>query len=90
VVLLSENVKAIHRLGAHVVAVTGLAHLGIDEGMLYRVQRAPDGELAALPWKRLPGAPRRSGLLDDGSLFVGCHGGAVVIRADGTLHGATR
>jgi hypothetical protein len=84
--LLSENVKALHRVGSTVVAVTGLAHMSIAEGMLYRVQPDAGGQLAAVPWKRLPGAPRRSGLLDDGSLFVDCTDGAVVVRSDGAMH----
>lgn len=83
--LLSANVEGIHELGGKVVVVTGLAHMLTNEGVLYRVKRGTTGDFEVTRWKTLPGAPRESGMLADGSLYVSCVGGAVVIKPDGTM-----
>lgn len=83
--LLEKNVAGIHRLGAHVVVVTGLAHLGLREGALYRVAPGADGRLKATMWRVLPGAPARSAVLPDGRLFVSCTGGDVMVDEAGTI-----
>ncbi|MCP3164061.1 HEAT repeat domain-containing protein [Myxococcus sp. QH3KD-4-1] len=77
-----RNVWGIHRLGPHIIVVTGLAHLGGNEGRLYRV--FPQGEtFGAEFWRELPGAPECSGWLSDGRLYIECLGGAVLVSPEG-------
>lgn len=84
----SENVAAIfaHRDGA--VAVTGLAHLGMNEGMLYKVVHE-GGKWTATPWRKLPGAPLASWLLKNGDILTVCIGGGVLVSPDGRMKGMT-
>jgi HEAT repeat protein len=82
--LLDTNTLSIHRLGKRIIAVTGLAHITLNEGMLY--QLIPQGSsFVAEPWRALPGAPRRSGLLADGRLFVSCQGGDIIVTSEGRI-----
>lgn len=41
------NVQALLRLGSVILAFTGIEHLTLDEGLLYLVERGPDGAWAA-------------------------------------------
>jgi len=88
--LLKENVTAIHRLSFGIVVVTGIAHLTIDEGALYLVQSRGHKSYLASRWKILPGAPERSELLSDGSMFISCSRGAVVVTPEGELKKASK
>jgi HEAT repeat protein len=82
-VLLEQNIHAIHRMPFGVVATVGLAHLTMNSGYLYLVTRGPDGKPNARPWNVLPGAPMKSGVLENGDLFVSCYGGDVLITPTG-------
>ncbi|ABF90197.1 PBS lyase HEAT-like repeat protein [Myxococcus xanthus DK 1622] len=86
--ILDANATGIHKVGEHIVAVTGLSHIVTNDGMLYRIVPR-DGAYVAEPWRVLPGAPRRSGLLSDGRLFVSCLGADVVITPEGDMRLAT-
>ncbi|MFP2956803.1 HEAT repeat domain-containing protein [Myxococcus sp. 1LA] len=86
--ILDANATGLHKVGEHLVAVTGLAHIVSNGGMLYRLVPR-DGTFVAEPWRALPGAPRRSGLLPDGRLLVSCVGADVVVTADGDMRLAT-
>lgn len=70
--VLDDNVIGVHRFGAHIVAVAGLAHLGMESATLYRIEPRPDGSYAAIWWKRLPSEPGISGITPTGRLFVRC------------------
>ncbi|MCP3162155.1 HEAT repeat domain-containing protein [Myxococcus qinghaiensis] len=86
--VLDVNTHRIHRLGEHIIAVTGLAHLILNEGVLFRV--IPQGQsFVARPWRTLPGAPLKSGLLSNGRLFISCLGGDVVVDPLGGIQMAT-
>jgi len=84
-VLLETNTSGIHRMPFGIMAVTGLAHLGLNNGMLYLVEEKNSDEFVVRKWKVLPGAPRRSGFLKNGSLFVSCANGVVMITPDGDM-----
>ena len=84
--VLDGNTHYIGRLGDHVVAVTGLAHLSGNGGVVYRLAADAAGQWQASPWRALPGAPRRIDIPDDGALRVDTYqGGRVAISADGTM-----
>ncbi len=53
----AQNVHALVSLGADVLAFEGLAHLGMDEGMVLRIHRGDDGRWRATTFAMLPGAP---------------------------------
>ena len=83
--LVNDNTTGIHRMPFGVVATTGLAHMMLNHGYLYLVE-FKDGTLPkARIWKVLPGAPRRSGLLKSGDLFIACEGGNVLISSTGEI-----
>ena len=53
----AQNVHALVRLGGDVLAFEGLAHLGMDEGMVLRIHRGDAGRWRATTFAMLPGAP---------------------------------
>lgn len=80
--LFNRDVWSLHRLGTHIIAVTGVENLSINTGRLSRV--FPQGEtFGAEPWRELPGAPECSGWLSDGRLYIKCLGGAVLVSPEG-------
>jgi hypothetical protein len=83
--LLGENTSGIFHLGSRIVVVTGLAHLLHNGGALYLASSVGPGKYEVSYWKTLPGAPRQSGILDDGSLYVSCWGGDIVVEASGRM-----
>ncbi|MDP1824727.1 MAG: hypothetical protein Q8L48_15840 [Archangium sp.] len=87
--LLEENIVGIHRLGGRLIVVTGLAHLGINEGAVFRVEFAADSTPHATEWRILPGVPEGSFVLENGRLFLPCKGGDVVLDETGNLAMAT-
>ena len=88
--LIDENITGIHPHALGTVVVTGLAHLGLNAGALYLAKLVRPGKYDVSRWKTLPGAPRRSGVMPDGSLFVSCEGGDIVLKADGRMEMAVR
>ena len=83
--LLNANIIGIHRLPVGTVVVTGLAHLISNRGALYLAKLVGPGKYEVSYWKTLPGAPSASGIMRDGSLFVSCLGGDIVLKPDGRL-----
>jgi HEAT repeat protein len=84
--VLPTNIQGLHVLGSgRIVAVTGLAHLTSNDGILYQIDCPPSKPCTATPWKQLPGAPRSSWVLESGELLVNSFGGSVVAASDGRL-----
>jgi HEAT repeat protein len=83
---LDANVEDIYHLGRRYVAVTGIAHIGIDQGMIEALSQQADGRWIATHWRALPGAPRASFPTADGALVIdtGIHG-QIIVRPDGTM-----
>jgi HEAT repeat protein len=88
-VLLDQNTSGVYRLPFGILAVTGLAHLGMDHGALYLVRPLEGGKFKATLWKTLPAAPGPSGMLRNGDLIVGTTAGDVVVTRTGQLKMAT-
>jgi hypothetical protein len=83
-VLVRYNARSIHSLPFGIIAVTSQPSL--NRGALYRIERLAAKKYRASRWQALPGAPRRTGLLADGSLFIECMGGSqVVISPSGDI-----
>ncbi len=88
--LLSENVHEICTMPFGIVVVTGLSHLGIDGGDLFKVWKDDNGVWRTSRWRVLPDAPSTVGMLANGNLYVGCYRGSVEILASGDLKAAER
>ena len=80
--IIDENIGGLFKLGERFIAVTGLAHLSLNDGMIYEVKLA-GGKWKAEPWRALPGAPQCSGKVENGEVIVATHGGGVVIISEG-------
>ncbi len=89
-VIVTENTEAIYKTTDGIFAVTGLAHMGINDGFLFRLTKDAHGSWTAKKWRALPGAPRFSRLLTDGSLFISCYDGIVLVFPNGEMKSLTR
>ena len=89
-VVVGKNTEAIYQTPQGIVAVTGLAHLSSNEGLIYKVTKDAQGKWGAKKWRALPGAPVFSCLLKDGNLFVSCFGGIVLISPSGEMKSLSR
>lgn len=79
--ILEENIGGLFKLGERFIAVTGLAHLTLNNGLIYEV-KFMDGKWRAEPWRALPGAPRNSGKLKSGEVMVATSGGGIVVLSE--------
>ena len=61
-----------------IVALTGLAYLGSNFGMLMRFTKRSGGRWVATDWRVIPGAPNFPRLLKGGRLLISCHRGIVL------------
>lgn len=81
-----SNIEDIYQLGDRLVATTGIAHLSINEGMIIELERSKSGVWTSTPWRRLPGAPVASGLVETGELFVKVvNGGGLLVSDKGVM-----
>ncbi|EDY16175.1 PBS lyase HEAT domain protein repeat-containing protein [Chthoniobacter flavus Ellin428] len=88
--VLRENTQAVYQTPNGILATTGLDHLGMNGGVLYRLEKNAAGQWQGHPWRQLPGAPFFSRLLKDGRLLVNCDGGIVVVSPNGDMQLLTR
>jgi len=79
------NVEDIFFVGSQIVATSGLAHLFGSRGVLLKIDRDDSGQYIASQWKRLPGAPVSSWLIEGDELLVNTYGGSVVVGEDGSM-----
>jgi hypothetical protein len=84
--VLPTNIAGLDVLGdGQIVAVTGLAHLSMDRGVLYRITCPSSGSCRATWWKALPGAPKSAWVIEGGELLVDTTVGTVLVSPEGTL-----
>ncbi len=84
--LIDDNITGIHHTPSGIIAVAGCAHMGNRIAHLYLVTKSADGTWSARKWRSLPAAPRRSGFLPDGRLYIECANREdVALSADGKL-----
>ena len=86
VVPLDENVLDIHGLGERTVVLTGLSHMGMNNGMVREVSRDASGHWTVRPWRALPGAPSQSWRVETGELLIDVYGGGtLLLHPDGSF-----
>ena len=78
-VLHNGNVEDIFPLEGQLVATSGLAHMVSNRGVLLRIDEDETGQYSVVPWKRLPGAPYSSWLIEGDELLVNTYGGGSVL-----------
>lgn len=84
VVVSRRQIIGIHRVGSRVVAIPGHAMVDADDWLL-EVEGEGTVQLKTNNWILLPTNPSFSGKLSDGSLFIACEGGNMVISSDGEI-----
>lgn len=84
--ILDANVEDIYRLGDRIVVTTGLAHLSLNNGVVFCLVRDASNLWQAETWRILPGAPQASYLVKpDGLLIQTWEAGTVVLDPQGGL-----
>lgn len=85
-IVLNTNVEDIYRLGELTLATTGLAHLGINNGKIYKLELSKGGNWIATPWIKLPGVPRSSWFVETGELLINTlRGGSILLSENGSM-----
>ncbi|WP_240221876.1 HEAT repeat domain-containing protein [Rheinheimera hassiensis] len=89
-IILDENIEDIYKLSDRYVAVTGLSHLGSNNGMIYHLIHDDTGQWRAEEWLKLPGAPHSSWFVETGELLINTSGGgSLLLSKHGLLRMAT-
>ena len=86
-IILDENIEDVYKLGERYIATTGLAHMFLNEGMLYQLNKNDQGHWKAKEWLRLPGAPYSSWFVETGELLINTTGGGSILLSE---HGELR
>lgn len=83
--LIDGNIQDIFSFKDFNVALSGMAHLSINTGSVYKVERSGDSWEANL-WIDLPGSPDRSWLTEGGDIYIDTYrGGSILLSQDGAL-----
>lgn len=77
--ILNENIEDIYSYGSTAYATTGLAHLGLNNGVLYRTTEIAKG-FAIEPIYRLPGAPMTSWKINPQEILINTYSGPVIFN----------
>ena len=81
-----ENVENIYLLGDRYIAVVGLAHMSMNNGMLFELIPDKASQWSVRPWRSLPGAPGSSSLVETGELLINTlGGGSILVSKDGSM-----
>jgi hypothetical protein len=87
--VLQENIEDIFTLNKSVFVIAGLAHLSLNNGMVYRLQQDAAGKWQAEPFLRLPGAPQSSYKVIGNKILVKTYGGTIVFDEQANTKMAT-
>lgn len=83
--LVGDNVENIYQMPFGFVAITGLAHGGLDDGSIFVVTQTESNIPIAKKLYSLPSAPVSSWLLESGDLLVNTRQGSVILKRSGVL-----
>lgn len=85
-VILDENIKDIYSFDDRVIALTGLAHLTMNSGIVHSLTRDASGNWSAHPWRALTGAPLSSWRVETGEVLINvASGGTLLLNHDGSF-----
>ena len=86
--VIGKNTVGLFDLGGSTVALTGLAHLSLDYGEVYRLDLA--GLVpSATSFAKLPGAPLAWTMAGESALLVATESRGVAVLPDGSIHEAS-
>ncbi|TMP35301.1 HEAT repeat domain-containing protein [Pseudoalteromonas rubra] len=77
--VLNENIEDIYVLGEYAYVITGLAHMLLNNGLIYRLEHT-DAGYNIKPFYRLPGAPITSWKINKESVLINTVSGSVVFH----------
>ncbi|MDN3652951.1 HEAT repeat domain-containing protein [Thalassotalea ponticola] len=80
--LLDENIEDIYKLGERYIATTGLAHLTMNDGLIYELHVDGRGNWKSKPWLRLPGSAYSSWFVETGELLINTSGGGSLLLSE--------
>ena len=84
--VLSANIEDIYQLGDEIIATTGLAHLGSNSGMIFKLFYDKNSGWTAQEWIKLPGSPQSSWFVETRELLINVlRGGSILLSKDGTM-----
>ncbi len=84
--IINSNIEDIYKLGDRYIAITGLAHLTMNNGMIYELFQAADGNWRAKEWLALPGSPRTSWFVETGEILINTSGGgSILLSQNGSM-----
>lgn len=84
--VLSANIEDIYQLGDEIIATTGLAHLGSNSGMIFKLFYDKNNGWTAQEWIKLPGSPQSSWFVETRELLINVlRGGSILLSKDGTM-----
>jgi HEAT repeat protein len=83
--VINDNIENIYPTAAGIMALTGLWHMTMNNGMVHKLSKNSSGQWQAEPYITLPGAPGGSSLLENGSILVHTYGGSVIINNQGQI-----
>lgn len=84
--IFDENASVLYQVGDEIFALTGLAHMGSNEGAVAKIRKGERGEWIVANWRILPGDPRSAVVLKNGDLLANCFGsGLILVSPDGKM-----
>ena len=83
--IVNDEIDNVHELVPGKFVVTaGLAHLGLDSGHVYRLEKS-SGRWRTRWWLRLPGEPMQSWMTKKGTVVINTTNGSVLLGKNGDL-----
>ena len=81
-IIIDENIQDIFYTPYGIIAVGGLSHMAINDGVLYKILKSKDGKYSAEVYQYLPGASYSNHLLEDGCLLLNTTSGSVLFSPE--------
>jgi HEAT repeat protein len=84
--LLNKNIEDVYKLGDRTIILAGLAHMGLNEGIIYELNGNVHQGWDIQQWRSLPGAPMTSWFVETGELLINTHsGGSLLLNKNGNF-----
>jgi hypothetical protein len=80
-----QNVHVLMKAGENIFAFTGLSHMGLDHGRVWKIARGRGGHWAATEWVELLAKARGVEVGPSGELKVCTSSGSMRVALDGTI-----
>ena len=78
-IFLNAPIEDIYQFEDKYIAITGLAHLATNTGMIYELYQDENGTWLSKEWLSLPGAPQSSWFVETGEILINTWGGGSIL-----------